>query len=178
LFLLIFFVAVGALLWMYWRQRGSFKIDDLKRTDAAKKITELAGKVSAGGDSIPVTKDSSALCAWLQGQCRELLVKHGLTDSQVLKSFNAEREAKGVRWVEQTLEVRTPAGFKPAKFQQELSGIIKPKGLTILRNEKKDHFWTLEVGYKDRVFERILFHGRSGASSSQKKPVGAEARKF
>lgn len=158
LFFLIFFVVAGALGWFYWNHRRMPTLRELKKTESAatKQVSQLADKINGQNESGPVSKDSRALCAWVQSNARGSLVKQGLTEADVLKSFNTERQKDGVLWIEHTLEVRRPAGFRPEIFRRDIEHLAKSKGLTLLRDEKAPDLWTIEVGYKDRVFERLI----------------------
>ncbi len=158
LFFIIFFVAAGAAGWFYWKHRRMPSIQELKKTESAatREVARLADRIGGQNESGPVTKDSRGLCAWVQSKARESLVKQGLKEADVLKSFNAERQKDGVLWIEHTLEVRRPAGFRPAVFRRDIEHLAKSKGLVLLRDDKTPDLWTIEVGYKDRIFERLI----------------------
>ncbi|HRY30053.1 MAG TPA: hypothetical protein P5079_08480, partial [Elusimicrobiota bacterium] len=109
-------------------------------------------KAGLSGDFV---KDS----AWLQRTTRDLLAANGLQDGQVLKSFNQEREMDGIRWLEDTLEMDYPAGFNSARFLKQLGSVLPKKGYRLVRNDKTDKKWILELGAsEDVVFQKLVFH--------------------
>jgi hypothetical protein len=77
-----------------------------------------------------------------------------------LKSYNEERHAEGRSWLESTLEIARPAGFRSGPFLKQLLGFLSRSGLALMRDETEGGRWTLDVGDRDHVFQRLVIHDR------------------
>ncbi len=95
---------------------------------------------------------------WVQKEVRGLLARHGLKDPHVLKTYTREHREGGVRWLEDTLELRPPEGFDAAKFRRELGQTLKKEGVTVVGEYRQEGKWALELGFGRRVLERIHFY--------------------
>ena len=117
-FLALLLVGAAGVIWLLWQQRQGAR----------------------------VTKDSSDLSAWAHGQTRDILVKHGLTENQVIKAYTRERQENGVQWLENYLEANLPRGFNKDAFRSDVNKVLEQKGLSILREENQEAHWRLGPG--------------------------------
>lgn len=146
-FLIVVLCAGGAALWMtrarWWEQ-----------------VSALGGRFRS---SPPPSKDErvkdlSARSAAAQSRIRAFLVDAGVSDKDVLKTFNVQREEGGARWVEGTVEVRAGKGFHSGRFLKALLPSLQQEHLRVVTDEATEKRWLLELGEGERVFQRLVFH--------------------
>ena len=138
--LAIALVLLGAAAWMAWNRRIALS------ARLGWKPTLLRA-ANAEKDSV-----------WLQYEVRKILLKHGVDEAQVVKTYNREHRESGGQWVENILELRAPAGFRAPVFRREVERAIQKKNLGVLREIQSRGRLVFELGEADRVFERLIFH--------------------
>jgi hypothetical protein len=140
-FLIVAMLAGAMWLWLSWRE--------------GRLPGFLRGLFPAAVGEVEV--DANDRGAWLQAQVRELLAKHGVDESSVVKTYTQQKRDGGVQWLEDTLEIKRPVGFRTENFLRDLSAILKKGGLQVMRDQTDVQGWILELGDKRRVYERIIF---------------------
>jgi len=95
---------------------------------------------------------------WLIDQVHQTLVRNGVSDTDIVKTTNEERERGPVRWLQSTLEVNTPNAFGVEKFRAEISDIAEQKGLRIIKDRQRPNLWGLSIGEPGRIYQEIVFH--------------------
>ncbi len=133
--------AGGVFLWRAWN-RGRL---------ALPRVVPSAARV-------PPPPSLGEKSVWVQKEVRDLLARHGLKEPHVLKTYTREHREGGVQWLEDTLELRLPAGFDAARFRRELGETLKKEGVTVVSEYKQEGKWALELGFGRRVLERIHFY--------------------
>jgi len=99
---------------------------------------------------VPVQTDA----LWAQNAIRDLLASSGFSEVHIERSYNKEVNHRGVRWVEETLELKPPSGFNIRAFAKKAEQYLKKKKIGLLT--QKDS--VLEFGSEDMIFERLIFH--------------------
>ena len=156
MFLILVLTAAGVAV---WRARAAWR--------------PLWARVTAGSGTTPTPAlaDLSSQSVWLQSRVRDVLSDAGVREADVLKSVNEERTDATGRWVESTLEVRPRGPFHSGRFLQKLAPVIHEGGLAIQRDQKDGDRWVLELGDRERVFQRLVVHpsaARGGSSAKGK----------
>ncbi|MBL0350626.1 MAG: hypothetical protein IPP68_09680 [Elusimicrobia bacterium] len=143
MFLILVLTAAGVAVW--------------RARDAWRPLWDRA----TGGTGAPPTAalaDLSSQSVWLQSRVRDALSAAGVREADVLKSVNEERADATGRWVESTLEVRPREPFHSGRFLQRLAPVIHEGGLAIQKDQKDGDRWVLELGDRERVFQRLVVH--------------------
>jgi len=118
-----------------------------------------------GAAAAPGGQDSSTALhrgASFQAAVRDLLAQSGVGDRNVLKTYTEERGGDGDRWVESTLEIAPDGEFHTGRFLERLAPALHRSGLSVLRDDSEGERWVLELGDRDRVFQRLVFQTARG----------------
>lgn len=108
--------------------------------------------------------DVSDKAAWIQARARDLLSQFGVADKRVVSTFTAERQEDGIRWLEDTLEVRRPRAFDDKKFLTALAPVLAERRLVVMADEREPERWTLCLGDRKRVYEHLIIDGGNGGT--------------
>jgi hypothetical protein len=141
-------VALGAAAWLAVSGRGGMPLGIPGRWFGGEK----------GPSSSTPSADPQKDSAWLHQQVRETLLRHGLGEAHVLKSYNRERRREGKKWVENVMEIKTHAGFDVSSFRRDVEKAIRDKKLAVVRESRERGRHVLEFGDSNRVFGRLVFH--------------------
>ena len=154
LFLIGAILAAGAAGWVTYKKRswpGFLR-------EAVSAVPSAPATLGAPAPSEPDI-DVSDRSAWIQGRTRDLLATHGVGEKHVLKTYNVQRQDAGIQWLEDTLEVRRPARFDEGGFLRALGPVLAEKRLVLMDERHEGTRWTLSLGDRKRVYQRLVFEG-------------------
>lgn len=154
LFLILVITGAGIVGWVMWRKGSVSRL--WKDVAAVVPPVPVSLKPEPAGEPDVDISDRSA---WLQGYVRELLAKKGVGEKHVLRTFNAERQENGIQWLEDTLELRKPAGFQVGGFLAAMAEPLAAHNLILMDDRVEGARHVLELGDKKRVYQRIVFEG-------------------
>jgi|GEM_PF-4752455 len=91
-----------------------------------------------------------------QAATRRFLDDVGLKERDLVKSWNQEYENERGRWLESTMEFNLPNRFNTGVFLEKLGAFLNQEGLFLMTDQNKKNTWLIELGDKQRVFQRVI----------------------
>ena len=152
----------GAAAFLAWRRQGA---PEAWRRALSLVSTAVSGRRS-GAERISTEPDIdvSDRAAWIQARSRDLLAQFGVADKGVVSTFTEERQENGIRWLEDTLEVRRPPAFDGKKFLSALAPVLAERRLVVMVDEREPARWTLCLGDRKRIYEHLIIDGGNSGS--------------
>lgn len=143
---LILVLCVGAFLaWRTW-DRWKGYVPKLSGVSKEKHV-----------DRVNVSLEKKSALA--QTRVRQFLAEAGVSEKNILKSYNEARRAGGFSWLESTLELSRPPRFQSGPFLKRLLVFLSKNDLVLMQDDAGPDAWTLALGDRDHVFQRLVIRG-------------------
>ncbi len=152
LFLILVLTAAGVGGWLAWRH-GSLASLWREVPIPSALLGPSAAQEPVGAPDIDVSDRS----AWIQSRVRDLLARKGVKEKHILQAYNEQRQEGGIQWLEDTLVLRRPANFDDHGFLSALAPFLAQKRLVLMDDKREGTRWTLTVGDRKRIYQRVVF---------------------
>ncbi len=151
IFLIVLVCAAG---FAVWKTRGRWE----------KPLRETLGRwvpASAPAKGQTTAVDLKSVSASAHTRLMDILANSGVKEKHVARTFTEERTQEGAVWLESTAEINRPKTFQEGSFLRLVLIDIAENKLALMKDEKENGAWTLEVGDRVRVYQRFRFRNPS-----------------